>query len=94
MPNQVHGAFNSRHVRLRALPRCEPNSIDCEYSRPFRHIQYNRTPSSAPMATLAMLFPGASPGAHTDAASADHSAPRSAPSFRAFGRQATKVYSD
>ena len=39
-----------------SCPAYELNSIDGEYSRPFRHIQYKRTPSLRPMATLAMLL--------------------------------------
>ena len=39
-----------------SCPTYEPNSKDCEYSQPFRHIQYKRTPSFRPMATLAMLL--------------------------------------
>jgi hypothetical protein len=39
-----------------SCPAYEPNSNDCEYSHPFRHIQYNRTASLRPMATLAMLL--------------------------------------
>jgi hypothetical protein len=39
-----------------SCPACEPNSTDCEYSQPFRHIQYNRTANLRPMATLAILF--------------------------------------
>jgi hypothetical protein len=38
-----------------SCPTYEPNSIDGEYSRPFRHIQYKRTPSLRSIATLAML---------------------------------------
>ena len=37
-------------------PAYEPNSNDCEYPQPFRHIQYNRTASLRPIATLAMLL--------------------------------------
>jgi hypothetical protein len=39
-----------------SCPAYEPNSTDCEYSQPFRHIQYNRTASLRPIATLAMLL--------------------------------------
>jgi hypothetical protein len=39
-----------------SCPAYEPNSSDCEYSQPFRHIQYNRTASFLAMATLAILF--------------------------------------
>ena len=39
-----------------SCPAYEPNSIDGEYSQPFRHIQYKRTPSRRPIATLAMLL--------------------------------------
>ena len=39
-----------------SCPAYEPNSIDGEYSQPFRHIQYKRTPSLRPIATLAMLL--------------------------------------
>src|ERR1700676_2113106 len=37
-------------------PAYEPNSNDGEYSYPFRHIQYKRTASLRPIATLAMLL--------------------------------------
>ena len=37
-----------------SCPTYEPNSNDCEYSHPFRHIQYNRIASLRPIATLAM----------------------------------------
>jgi hypothetical protein len=39
-----------------SCPAYEPNSNDGEYSHPFRHIQYNRTASLRPIATLAMLL--------------------------------------
>jgi hypothetical protein len=39
-----------------SCPAYEPNSIDGEYSQPFRHIQYKRTPNLRPIATLAMLL--------------------------------------
>ena len=39
-----------------SCPTYEPNSKDCEYSQLFRHIQYKRTPSFRPIATLAMLL--------------------------------------
>jgi hypothetical protein len=39
-----------------SCPAYEPNSIDGEYSQQFRHIQYKRTPSLRPIATLAMLL--------------------------------------
>src|SRR5882762_1356143 len=39
-----------------SFPAYEPNSNDREYSHPFRHIQYKRTPSFRPIATLAMLL--------------------------------------
>jgi hypothetical protein len=39
-----------------SCPAYEPSSIDGEYSQPFRHIQYKRTPSLRPIATLAMLL--------------------------------------
>jgi hypothetical protein len=39
-----------------SCPAYEPNSIDGEYSRPFRHIQYKRTPSLRAIATLAILL--------------------------------------
>src|SRR5262250_428105 len=38
------------------LPRVRTESNDDEYSQPFRHIQYNRTASRRPIATLAMLL--------------------------------------
>ena len=34
-----------------SCPAYEPNSKDCEYSHPFRHIQYNRIASLRPIAT-------------------------------------------
>src|SRR4029077_5435841 len=39
-----------------SCPAYEPNSSNGEYSQPFRHIQYNRTASLRPIATLAMLW--------------------------------------
>ena len=33
MPHQVHGAFSSRHVRLRAFPRAKPSLL---FERSFR----------------------------------------------------------
>jgi hypothetical protein len=42
--------------RLPSCPAYEPNSKDAEYSQPFRHIQYNRTASLRPIATLTMLL--------------------------------------
>jgi len=39
-----------------SCPAYEPNSNDGEYSQPFRHIQYSRTASLRPIATLAMLL--------------------------------------
>jgi hypothetical protein len=39
-----------------SCPAYEPNSNDGEYSQPFRHIQYKRTPSFHPIATLAMFL--------------------------------------
>jgi hypothetical protein len=39
-----------------SCPAYEPNSNDGEYSQPFRHIQYNRTASLRPIATLAILL--------------------------------------
>jgi hypothetical protein len=39
-----------------SCPTYEPNSNDGEYAHPFRHIQYKRTASLRPIATLAMLL--------------------------------------
>jgi hypothetical protein len=39
-----------------SCPAYEPNSNDCEYPLPFRHIQYNRIASLRLIATLAMLL--------------------------------------
>src|SRR4029077_21294688 len=39
-----------------SCPAYEPNSNEGEYAQPFRHIQYNRTASLRPIATLAMLL--------------------------------------
>ena len=52
-----------------SFPAFEPNSTNCEYCRLLRHIQYNRTASFLAIATLAILFSGASSGAYTDVAS-------------------------
>ena len=49
-------AFYFTPCPVPSCPAYEPNSKDCEYSQPFRHIQYNRTPSLRPIATLAMLL--------------------------------------
>jgi hypothetical protein len=38
-----------------SCPAYEPNSNFREYSQPFLHIQYKRTPSFRPIATLANL---------------------------------------
>ena len=54
MPNQVDGVYFTP-CPVPSCPAYEPNSIDGEYSRPLRHIQYKRTPSLRPIATLAML---------------------------------------
>src|SRR6202790_5550786 len=47
-------AFYFTPCPVPSCPTYEPNSNDCEYSQPFRHIQYKRTPSFRPIATLAM----------------------------------------
>src|SRR6266446_6668071 len=49
-------AFYFAPCPVPSCPAYEPNSNDCEYSQPFRHIQYNRTASLRPIATLAMLL--------------------------------------
>ena len=49
-------AFYFTPCPVPSCPAYEPNSNDCEYSQPFRHIQYNRTASLRPIATLAMLL--------------------------------------
>jgi hypothetical protein len=38
-------AFYFTPCPVPSCPAYEPNSNDCEYSQPFRHIQYKRTPS-------------------------------------------------
>ena len=38
-----------------SCPTYEPHLPDCEYSQPFRHIQYNLIANRRPIATLAML---------------------------------------
>jgi hypothetical protein len=48
--------FTSRHVRYPAVSRANRTPTDCEYTQPFRHIQYNRTANWRSKATLAMLF--------------------------------------
>jgi hypothetical protein len=55
MPNQVHGVYFTP-CPVPSCPAYEPNSIDGEYAQPFRHIQYKRTASLRPIATLAMLL--------------------------------------
>ena len=49
-------AFYFAPCGVTSCPAYEPNSNDCEYSQPFRHIQYNRIASLRPIATLAMLL--------------------------------------
>jgi hypothetical protein len=49
-------AFYCTPCPVPSCPAYEPNSKDCEYSQPFRHIQYNRTANLRPIATLAMLL--------------------------------------
>jgi hypothetical protein len=49
-------AFYFTPCPVPSCPAYEPNSIDGEYSQPFRHIQYKRIPSLRPIATLAMLL--------------------------------------
>jgi len=48
-------AFYCTPSPVPSCPACEPNLTHSEYSQPFRHIQYNRTPSLRAMATLAMF---------------------------------------
>ncbi|HTG27017.1 MAG TPA: hypothetical protein VK818_02230 [Methylomirabilota bacterium] len=55
MPNQVDGVL-LHTMSGTELSRVRTDSIDDEYSQPFRHIQYKRTPSLRPIATLAMLL--------------------------------------
>ena len=53
MPHHVDDAL------LHTMPVTELSRVrtnDCEYPQPFRHIQYNRTASLRPIATLAMLL--------------------------------------
>jgi hypothetical protein len=54
MPIQVHGVLVPTITGSELSPY-EPNSNDGEYSRPFGHIQYKRTPILRPIATLAMF---------------------------------------
>ena len=49
-------AFYFAPCPVTSCPAYEPNSNDGEYSHPFRHIQYKRTASLRPIATLAMLL--------------------------------------
>src|SRR6266849_8831516 len=49
-------AFYFAPCPVPSCPAYELNSKDCEYSQPFRHIQYKRTASRRPIATLAMLL--------------------------------------
>jgi hypothetical protein len=55
MPNQVDGVL-LHTMSGTELSRVRTDFIDDEYSQPFRHIQYKRTPSLRPIATLAMLL--------------------------------------
>jgi hypothetical protein len=55
MPNQVDDALGHA-MSGTELSHVRTDSNDCEYSQPFRHIQYNRTDSLRPIATLAMLL--------------------------------------
>jgi hypothetical protein len=54
MPNQMDGVL-AHTMSDTELSHYEPNSNDGEYSQPFRHIQYKRTSSFRPIATLTML---------------------------------------
>jgi len=49
-------AFYCLPFPISSFPACELNSNDGEYSELFRHIQYKRTPSLRPIATLAIFF--------------------------------------
>src|SRR6266436_2668634 len=49
-----HDYFFKLPLQGASCPACEPNSTDCEYSQPLRHIQYNRTATLRAIATLAM----------------------------------------
>src|SRR5882724_7499417 len=49
-------AFYFTPCPVPSCPAYGPNSNDCEYPQPFRHIQYNRTASLRPIATLAILL--------------------------------------
>jgi len=69
MPNQVHGVLLHAMYDSRAVPRNEPHLTDCEYSQPFRHIQYNLIAIRRPMATLAMLLCRRIAGEHTGVSS-------------------------
>jgi hypothetical protein len=48
-------AFSFTPCPVPSCPACEPNLTHSAYSQPFRHIQYNRTPSLRAIATLAMF---------------------------------------
>jgi len=48
-------AFSFTPCPVPSCPACEPNLTHSAYSQPFRHIQYNRTPSLRAMATLAIF---------------------------------------
>jgi hypothetical protein len=55
MPHHVDDAL-LHTMPVTELSRVRTDSKDAEYSQPFRHIQYNRTASLRPIATLAMLL--------------------------------------
>ena len=74
---------------ITSFPAFEPNSTNCEWSQPLRHIQYNRTASFLAMATLAILFSRRTLSADTDAASLGYTVQPPAllpPSKSAVGR--------
>jgi hypothetical protein len=49
-------AFYFTPCPVPSCPAYEPHLTDCEYSQPFRHIQYNSIAIRRPIATLAMLL--------------------------------------
>ena len=49
-------AFYFAPCPIPSCPAYEPHLTDCEYSQPFRHIQYNLIAIRRPIATLAMLL--------------------------------------
>jgi len=94
MPNQVHGVLLSRHVRVPSCPGVPNRTYDCEYSQPFRHIQYNLIAIRRPIATLQCSCAGASPGACSDVASRMDTRRRFGPPHQQEAQQGIALLAD